>query len=84
MWRCRPSKGLRLCARNNAGDDAAVLSIGTRRYVKYGTELAGIPVGETGVPLQALSSEEKAMFPCPSSSLRSHRLFRIEGFGQGR
>jgi hypothetical protein len=41
-WRCRPSKGLRLCAKNNAGDDAAVLSIGTRRYVKYGTELAGI------------------------------------------
>jgi 4-hydroxy-tetrahydrodipicolinate synthase len=30
--------------------------------VKYGTELAGIPVGDTRAPLQALSSEEKASF----------------------
>jgi 4-hydroxy-tetrahydrodipicolinate synthase len=32
------------------------------QYVKYGTELAGIPVGETRAPLQALSGEEKAGF----------------------
>jgi 4-hydroxy-tetrahydrodipicolinate synthase len=44
------------------------------QYVKYGTELAGLPLGDPRPPLQALSAAEKANFRGLYDQLKSLNL----------
>lgn len=47
------------------------------QYVKYGCELAGIPVGEARAPLGGLSQEEKANFRKLYNDLKAAKIGRL-------